>query len=156
MSSEIRSGSNRTYWIITDGSAYCDGVTDPGLITTIGYGWRIVWIGNSYSEYLSQCNYFNIIPTLNNPDIPSTSFQNTRLSARQVRLWLISKGIDLNNIPLIIDQGISDPMTRQSVQVEWEYAPYIEYHHKWLLPLASGLGLTKTDIDEAFINAKNL
>ena len=46
MSSEIRAGNNRTYWIISNGNSYVDGVTDPDLVTTAGNGWHVAWIGS--------------------------------------------------------------------------------------------------------------
>ncbi len=74
------------------------------------------------------------------------------VSARQIRLWLIQHGIALSAIEQAID-AIPDQLTRETVRVEWEYAPYIERAHPWLVPLAAALGLNETQIDQAFREA---
>ena len=74
------------------------------------------------------------------------------ISARQIRLWLIRQGIALTAVDAAI-AAIPDQMTRETVQVEWEYAPYVERNHPMLIPLAAALGLTETQVDQAFIDA---
>ena len=157
MSSEIRAGDNRTYWIISNGNGYVDGVTDPTLVTTVGDGWHVFWIGSNYDEYLSACQSCNIIPRNTLPNIPSTNeiLPNSRLSARQIRLWLINNNISLQAVTDAIN-SIEDPILRDSVSIEWEYAPYIESSHPMLIPLAEKLGLTQADIGRAFNEAKYL
>ena len=155
MSSEIRAGENRTYWIISNGNSYVDGVTDPTLVTTVGNGWHISWIGSSYAEYVAACNNVNIIPRNSDPNIPTTNFNYPRISARQVRLWLIQNNISLDSVTNAIN-SIEDPTVRDSVNIEWEYAPYIERNHPMLVPLAQILGLTESDINRAFIEAANI
>jgi hypothetical protein len=155
MSSEIRAGDNRTYWIISNGNSYVDGVTDPTLVTTVGNGWHIYWIGSDYSEYLTSCNNCNIMPRNTDPNTPSVSNNYPKVSARQVRLWLIQNGISLQSVYDAINT-IEDPSLRDSVAVEWEYAPYIERSHPMLIPLGQNLGLTEPQIDQAFIEASNI
>lgn len=77
------------------------------------------------------------------------------ISARQIRLWLIRHGIALSAVDDAIN-SIPDQTIRESVRVEWEYAPYIERNHPMLQPLAANLGLLSTDIDNAFIEAQNI
>lgn len=74
------------------------------------------------------------------------------VSARQIRLWLVQHGIGLAQVDAAID-AIPDTMQRDSVRVEWEYAPYIERSHPMLLPLAIALGLTESQVDQAFREA---
>lgn len=155
MSSEIRAGDNRSYWIISNGNSYVDGVTDPNLVTTVGNGWHVNWIGSDYNEYLAACNNVNIIPRNSDPNIPTTNFNYPRISARQVRLWLIQNNISLDSVTNAIN-NIEDPSVRDSVNIEWEYAPYIERNHPMLIPLAQILGLTESDINRAFIEAANI
>lgn len=155
MSSEIRAGDNRTYWIISNGNSYVDGVTDPGLVTTVGNGWHVAWIGTDHNEYLSSCQVYNIDPRNQNPNTPTTTLQNYRLSARQVRLWLVQEGIHLEAVADAIGQ-IDDPSTRERISIEWEYAPYIERNYSMLEPLAQTLGLTESDIDRAFVEGSQL
>ena len=77
------------------------------------------------------------------------------ISARQIRLWLINNGISLAQVEAAID-NIPDPLIRETIKVEWEYAPYVERHHPMLVPLAQSLGLTENQIDNAFIQAQNI
>jgi hypothetical protein len=155
MSSEIRAGDNRTYWIISNGNSYVDGVTDPTLVTTVGNGWHIYWIGSDYSEYVTSCNNCNIIPRNIDPNTPSISNNYPKVSARQIRLWLIQNGINLQSVYDAIN-AIEDLALRDSISVEWEYAPYIERSHPMLVPLAQSLGLSENDIDRAFSEAINI
>lgn len=156
MSSEIRAGNNRTYWIISNGNSYVDGVTDPDLVTTVGNGWHVAWIGSDFNEYLAACQNHNITPRNGDSDVPTISPAiNDKVSARQVRLWLIQNGISLQAVDDAID-NIEDSALRDSVAVEWEYAPYIERSHPMLVPLAQSLGLTEADIDRAFTEAQNI
>ena len=75
-----------------------------------------------------------------------------QVSARQIRLWLVRNGVPLATVEAAID-SITDQPTRDSVRVEWEYAPYVERTHPWLVPLASALGLDEANIDAAFREA---
>ena len=84
------------------------------------------------------------------PDVPAPP--EPKISARQVRLWLIDKGISLSLVEQAID-SIEDSVLKEKTRVEWEYAPYIERSHPMLAPLSLILGLTEQDIDEAFMNA---
>lgn len=84
-----------------------------------------------------------------NPTVPET------ISARQVRLWLIQNGISLDMVTNAIN-SIEDTTTKNSIAIEWEYAPYIERNHPMLVPLAQILGLSEADIDRAFMEAANI
>lgn len=83
------------------------------------------------------------------PYIPDT------VSARQIRLWLLQNNISLQMVNDAI-ATIEDAVLRDSVAIEWEYAPYIERNHPMLVPLAHSLGLTESDIDRAFIEGSLL
>jgi hypothetical protein len=67
-------------------------------------------------------------------------------------LWLVQHGVDLNQIEYLIS-NIEDPLVRETVKIEWEYAPYVERSHPWLIPLAQSLGLNEEQIDQAFREA---
>lgn len=151
MSAEIKNPNSVTYWIITDGVGYAEGLTGQDQTTTVGNGWRLYWIGSDHSEYTNQCYQVNLVPR----DIDGTAAvltQPTRVSARQIRLWLIQHNFILSQIESAID-NIEDPVIRETVRVEWEYAPYIERSHPWLVPLAESLGLNEEQIDQAFREA---
>ena len=77
------------------------------------------------------------------------------VSARQIRLWLLQNGVSLQMVNSAIS-AIEDPIVRDSVAIEWEYAPYVERNHPMLLPLAQALGLTEQDINRCFIEANNI
>lgn len=93
------------------------------------------WIGGAW-----------VVPT---PSIPES------VSARQIRLWLVRNGISLAAVDAAID-AIPDAVTRDSVRVEWEYAPYVERSHPMLVPLAAALGLTEQQVDQAFVEAASI
>lgn len=80
------------------------------------------------------------------PAIPQT------VSARQIRLWLIQHNFQLSQIDDAINT-IEDPIIKETIKIEWEYAPYIERSHQWLIPLANSLGLNEEQIDQAFREA---
>lgn len=73
MSSEIRAGDRRTYWIISNGNGYVDGVTDPGLVTTVGNGMHTYWMGTDFQEYSQACANVGIVPRNSDPNTPTTS-----------------------------------------------------------------------------------
>jgi hypothetical protein len=52
--------------------------------------------------------------------------------------------------------SIQDAATREAVRVEWEYAPYVDRSHAWLVPMAAALGFTSEQIDQAFREAATL
>jgi hypothetical protein len=75
------------------------------------------------------------------------------ISARQIRLWLINNGIQLSQVEQAID-SIPDLIMRETIKIEWEYAPYVERNHPMLGSLAQALGLSEEQIDAAFIQAQ--
>ena len=77
------------------------------------------------------------------------------LSARQVRLWMVRNGVSLSAVDAAID-AIPDEQQRQEVRVEWHHAPYVERSHPMLVPLASALGLTEEQVDQAFTEAATI
>ena len=153
MSAEIIRPETLTYWIITNNGTYADGVTGPSQVTTVGNGWSLFYIGTNYQEYVTKCNEIMINPRTSSENEPV--LPEPRISARQVRLWLIQNGINLQSVYDVIN-AIEDPALRDSISVEWEYAPYIERSHPMLVPLAQSLGLSENDIDRAFSEAVSL
>lgn len=88
-------------------------------------------------------------------DLPELPAVPASVSARQIRLWLVRNGYSLADLDALIE-SIPDKQTRDSVRVEWEYAPYVERSHQWLLPLAAAIGLTEEQVDDAFREAATL
>jgi hypothetical protein len=167
MSAEIRA-TDKTYWILSNGMGYVDGITDSGLVTTVGNGLYIYWIGQNYLEYLSSCAEAGFVPRNQDKDtlradqilvnkkifdkissLEPTVIPGQRISATQARLWLIQNGFDLNTINAVIDR-IQDFTTRECVRAQWEYAPYLERNHYWLCELATILDI---DLDKCFDEA---
>lgn len=90
------------------------------------------------------------------PDpVPESIAIPQSVTARQIRLWLVSHGVSLAAVDAAID-AITDATQREMVRVEWEYAPYVERSHPMLVPLASALGLTAAQVDAAFGEAAAL
>jgi hypothetical protein len=85
-------------------------------------------------------------------DIEPTPPPPATVSARQIRLWLLRQGISLAAVDAVID-AIPDQLQRDSVRVDWDYAPYVERTHPMLVPLAASLGLTEAQVDQAFVEA---
>lgn len=77
------------------------------------------------------------------------------VTARQIRLYLVSHGIALAAVDAAID-SIADQSQRDMVRVEWEYAPYVERSHPMLVPLAAALGLDEAGVNQAFREAATL
>jgi len=144
--SEIINPQGLTYWIITDGGSYAAGETNSGQTTSVGYGWRVYWVGSDHDEYVAKCSEVGIKPR------PQSAVPQQSVTARQVRLWLIRHGITLADVDSAI-AGIEDAAEREAVSVEWEYAPYIDRDHPMLAPLGAALGLTEEQIDQAFAEA---
>jgi hypothetical protein len=86
---------------------------------------------------------------------PDTSPVPESVTARQIRLWLVSHGVSMAAVEAAID-GIPDQTQRDMVRVEWEYAPYVERSHAMLIPLAAALGLDEAAVDAAFREAASL
>lgn len=78
-----------------------------------------------------------------------------QISARQIRLWLIAHNISMEMVDAAIN-SITDVSIRDAVRVEWEYAPYVERTHAWLVPMSAALGFTENQIDQAFREAIKL
>ena len=178
MTSQIIFPKEPTYWILSDGVSYYDGFTPPNCVTTVGAGTTVYWIGSNHQEYVQACLGLGLTPRNpgENPLIAidpaspvsildkkvsdindklvslETVVPGERISARQARLWLIHNGVDLNMINSVID-SIEDPVLRESIRTEWEYATYVERSYPWLVQLCGVLGLSEEDLDRAFQEA---
>lgn len=87
-----------------------------------------------------------------NQSAPEDATIPASVSARQIRLWLLRHGVSMAAVDAAID-AIPDQLLRDSVRVEWDYAPYVERTHPMLIPLAAALGLTEAQVDQAFREA---
>ena len=78
-----------------------------------------------------------------------------QISARQIRLWLIAHNISIEMVDAAIN-SITDVSIRDAVRIEWEYAPYVERTHSWIVPMAAVLGFSENQIDQVFREAIKL
>lgn len=75
------------------------------------------------------------------------------ISARQVRLWLVTRaGITMAQVEEAID-GIPDPTLREATRVEWEYGTQVHRDHSMILAIAAALGLDEAQVNQAFREA---
>jgi hypothetical protein len=146
--------------ILSNGTLVTGPITDINILADAGYltirtdeptqpentvedvSQRVV---NVDGNYVDITRVWVVIPT----SVPET------ISARQIRLWLISNNISLTSVETVIN-SIEDIQLRERTLVEWEYAPYIERSHPLLEALASNLGLTNEQIDQGFIDGSQL
>lgn len=122
---------------------------------------------NLYNEWISNENPKAFVYVLAPPKPNESSVWNNgtwitpeqtipdTVSARQIRLWLLQNNISLQMVNNAIN-SIEDPILRDSVSIEWEYAPYVDKNHPMLIPLAQALGLTEQDINRCFLEANNI
>lgn len=147
------SDTNMTFGVYVSWSAYLtndapvsthvfNGVNNYAPVETFFSGWTKVCRDDSTWEVV-ECGPN---PT---PVVPVS------VSARQIRLWLVSNGISLAQIDSLID-NISDQQQRDYTRIEWDYAPYVERTHPMVATFAAALGLTEAQVDAAFITAATL
>jgi len=77
------------------------------------------------------------------------------ISPRQARLWLVKHGVTLAQVDEAI-ASITDIITRETVQVEWEYGAEVHRASPWLAALGPVLGLNDATLDQAFREAATL
>lgn len=77
------------------------------------------------------------------------------ISPRQARLWLVQHGVTLAQVDEAI-ASIADTVTRETVQVEWEYGTEVHRASPWLAALGPVLGLDDATLDQAFREAATL
>ena len=109
-------------------------------------------------KIIGKPNSIDILSTLgegwetNSINLPDTKYIPQKISARQIRLWLVTHGFQLSQIDNALET-IPDQLTKEIVKIEWEFAPYVERSHPWLMPLAEALGLSQEAVDQAFREA---
>ncbi len=92
------------------------------------------------------CNAGGVITPFVSPTVPLPL-----VTARQLRLQLISMGITLNSIDALIN-AMSEPH-RSIARVEWEYATTYSRTHPLVEQLAATLSLTNEQVDAAWLAA---
>lgn len=77
------------------------------------------------------------------------------LTARQLRLGLVTNGLSLDQVTATID-GIPDEQDRAVAKIEWEYASQFERDHPLIAQVGAALGLTEFQIDTMWKQAMML
>jgi len=75
------------------------------------------------------------------------------ITPRQLRLWLLSRGL-LAQVPALIE-AMPEP-DRSVAQIEWEFATVFEHDHPFMKALGSAVGMTDKDIEAGFREAAKL
>lgn len=76
------------------------------------------------------------------------------ITPRQFRLWLVNNS--LMAAARAVVNGIADPVEKESALIEWDYAVSIERDHPLTILVATAIGLTSPQIDQAFREASQL
>jgi hypothetical protein len=74
-----------------------------------------------------------------------------RVTMRQARLALLGVGLLHHVEPAI--EAIADPVTREAVQITWEYSTEVQRSNPFIGTLAGALGMTDADVDNLFRSA---
>lgn len=78
-----------------------------------------------------------------------------KLTARQLRLGLVTNGITLSSVEATI-AAIPDDTDREVAMIEWEYASEFDRGHHLILQVGTALGLTEAQIDSMWMAASTL
>lgn len=83
-------------------------------------------------------------------------FQNvpTTITARQLRLALVDRGIDIGKIDEIINALPGEQKT--AAQISWEYAHTFKRNNPMLLQVAEAIGITEEELNDIFIKGNLL
>lgn len=88
-------------------------------------------------------------------DIPEPDTNLSPLTARQLRLGLVTNGIALVDVEATIN-AIENPQDKAVAQIEWEYASQFERSHHLIAQVGGALGLTEEQIDTMWQQALQL
>lgn len=88
-------------------------------------------------------------------DIPAATPADFPLSDRQLRIGLITSGVDLALIDQAID-GIEDPTERAIAKVWWDRSTSIQWDHPMRASLTALVGLSEEDAATMWMAAKDI
>ena len=78
------------------------------------------------------------------------------ITARQLRLALLGLGLTGAQVEAKIAAMPGTPAQREAAMIEWEYATTYQRDHPLVVMLGAALGLTETQIDNAWQGAQTL
>lgn len=144
------------YYGVFDGSGkpiafYCDelhGDKIPTEAVEISHNDWLEFINNSG---LRRWDGKKVVEYTPPPPPPSYS----PLTARQLRLGLVSNGISLSQVEEAID-AIEDQKDKEVAQIEWEYASTFDRYHPLIEQVGGALELTSEQIDTMWLEALNM
>lgn len=88
------------------------------------------------------------------PEIAAGPDNLPSITARQLRLWLLSQGRALSDVDGAIATLPAEQ--REPARVEWEYSTAYERTHPLIESIGDALGFTDAEIDEGFPEAAAL
>lgn len=89
------------------------------------------------------------------PTLDQTRASMPPLTARQLRLGLLGRGISLNQVAAAID-AMPETADKDRVQIEWEYATTFDRVHPIIATIGAAAGLTDEQIDVMWEGAVSL
>lgn len=87
------------------------------------------------------------------PDQPELPAPIPSITPRQLRLWLLSRGL-LAQVPTLIE-AMPEP-DKTVAQIEWEFATVFDHRHPFMQALGAAVGLSAEDIEAGFREAAQL
>ena len=130
--------------IIPEGAAIAD-MFHPDIVSTM----VAVPEEDVTVDWLYAGSGFSPPPAPEPPEIKIPS-----VTARQLRLWLLSRGRALSEVDDAIEAlpvGVREP-----ARIEWEYSTSYERAHPLIESIGDALGFTDVEIDEGFPEAAAL
>ncbi|WP_244495248.1 hypothetical protein [Ensifer sp. Root423] len=89
------------------------------------------------------------------PSIESIRGAMAPLTARQLRLGLVTSGFSLSQVSAVID-ALPAGADKDKAQIEWEYATTFDRTHPLIATVGGALGLTDVQIDAMWTAAITL
>lgn len=89
------------------------------------------------------------LPGIQPPPMPT-------INAAQLRLALLGLGMTGAQVEAAIDAMPGTDMQREAARIQWEYATTYQRTHPLVIALGAALGLTETQIDNAWMEASML
>lgn len=90
------------------------------------------------------------------PEIPTAPLPFPSITATQLRLALLGLGIAGATVEAAISAMPGTDMQREAARIQWEYSTAFERQHPLVVAIGAALGLTGTQIDNAWMEASML
>lgn len=109
------------------------------------------------AEFWQKANTgdYGVIAAFIPPTVEELRAAMPSLTARQLRLGLVSNGISLSSVTATIG-GMSAGPDKDKAQIEWEYASTFNRMHPLIATVGAALGLNEEEIDNMWLAAAGL